>query len=41
MIFFVQLVLCQAIRLFNLIESQQDELIHESITLRNHELIPR
>ena len=29
--FFVQSVLCSAIRLFNLIESQHDEFIHESI----------
>ena len=34
----VQLVLCLAIILFNPIESQRhDELIHESITLHNHE----
>ena len=39
--FFVQLVLCLGIRLFNLIESQLDKLIHDVITLHNHKLIQR
>ena len=39
--FFVQLVLCLAIRLFNLIESQTSLINSCSITLHNHELIIR
>ena len=39
--FFVQLVLCPARRLFNLIESQKDEYIHKLIKFHNHELILR